>query len=85
MVQLIRGPKGSQVRLEVQAGDDAPHREIVQLIESSSKSSQLKAKVEVGKKKKIGVIIIPTFYSDFTANKLVIRTTEAQPEMLKNY
>ncbi len=72
VVQLIRGPKGSQVRLEVQAGDDAPHREIVlirdrvQLEEQSAKSYT----VEVGKnRKKIGVIIIPTFYSDFTAKQ----------------
>ena len=72
VVQLIRGPKGSQVRLEVQAGDDAPHREIVlirdrvQLEEQSAKSYT----VEVGEnRKKIGVIIIPTFYSDFTAKQ----------------
>lgn len=72
VVQLIRGPKGSQVRLEVQAGDDAPHREIILirdrvLLEEQSAKSHI---VEVGKNgEKIGVIVIPTFYSDFTAKQ----------------
>jgi len=72
VVQLIRGPKGSQVRLEVQAGDDAPHREIVLirdrvLLEEQSAKSHT---IEVGEnEKKIGVIVIPTFYSDFTAKQ----------------
>lgn len=72
VVQKIRGPKGSQVRLEVQAGDDAPHREIVlirdrvQLEEQSAKSQV----IEAGKNdEKIGIITIPTFYSDFTAKQ----------------
>ena len=72
VVQLIRGPKGSQVRLEVQAGDDAPHREIVLirdrvLLEDQSAKSHA---IEVGEnQEKIGVIVIPTFYSDFTAKQ----------------
>jgi len=72
VVQLIRGPKGSQVRLEVQAGDDAPHREIVLirdrvLLEEQSAKSHT---IEVGEnEEKIGVIVIPTFYSDFTAKQ----------------
>lgn len=72
VVQKIRGPKGSQIRLEVQAGDDAPHREIVlirdrvQLEEQSAKSEV----IEAGPKgEKIGIITIPTFYSDFTAKQ----------------
>ncbi len=72
VVQLIRGPKGSQVRLEVQSGDDAPHREItlirdrVQLEEQSAKQTIL----EVGpENRKVGVITIPTFYSDFAAKQ----------------
>ena len=72
VVQLIRGPKGSKVRLEVQAGDDAPHREIVLirdrvLLEEQSAKSHT---VEVGENgEKIGIIVIPTFYSDFTAKQ----------------
>lgn len=72
VVQLIRGPKGSQVRIEIQSGDDAPHREIVlirdrvQLEEQSAKSTIL----EIGPdNEKVGVITIPTFYSDFTAKQ----------------
>jgi len=72
VVQKIRGPKGSQVRLEVQAGDDAPHREIVLIrdrvqLEEQSAKSQI---IEAGKNgEKIGIITIPTFYSDFTAKQ----------------
>ena len=72
VVQLIRGPKGSKVRLEVQAGDDAPHRQIVLirdrvLLEEQSAKSHT---IEVGEnEEKIGVIVIPTFYSDFNAKQ----------------
>ena len=72
VVQKIRGPKGSQIRLEVQAGDDAPHREIVlirdrvQLEEQSAKSEVIEAGPNG---EKIGIITIPTFYSDFTAKQ----------------
>ncbi|MEK9670092.1 MAG: carboxy terminal-processing peptidase [Gammaproteobacteria bacterium] len=72
VVQKIRGPKGSQVRLEVQAGDDAPNREIVlirdrvQLEEQSAKSQVIEAGTNG---EKIGIIKIPTFYSDFTAKQ----------------
>ena len=72
VVQKIRGPKGSQVRLEVQAGDDAPHREIVlirdrvQLKEQSAKSEIIEAGANG---EKIGIITIPTFYSDFAAKQ----------------
>ena len=72
VVQKIRGPKGSQVRLEVQASDDAPHREIVlirdrvQLEEQSAKSQVIEAGTNG---EKVGIITIPTFYSDFTAKQ----------------
>ncbi|MDC1466566.1 carboxy terminal-processing peptidase [Litorivicinus sp.] len=72
VVQLIRGAKGSQVRLEVQTGDDAQHHEIalirdrVQLEEQSAKSEILT--IEPGSRK-LGVITIPTFYSDFSAKQ----------------
>ncbi len=72
VVQLIRGPKGSQIRLEVQTGDDTPHREIILIrdrvqLEEQSAKSQI---IEVGEDdQKIGVITIPTFYSDFVAKQ----------------
>jgi carboxyl-terminal processing protease len=72
VVQLIRGPKGSQVRLEVQSGDDGPHREIVltrDRVQLEEQSAQ-KDIIEVGPdKRRIGVITIPTFYSDFRAKQ----------------
>ena len=72
VVQLIRGPKGSQVRLEVQSGDDGPHREIVLIrdrVQLEEQSAQ-KDVIEIGPDdRRIGVITIPTFYSDFQAKQ----------------
>lgn len=75
VVQRIRGPKGSRVRLEIQSGDDAPHREIilvrdtVQLEEQSAKSDIVTIADPNGKDIRIGIITIPTFYSNFAAKQ----------------
>ena len=75
VVELIRGPKGSVVRLLLlpnASGVDGPIREItlvrdtIKLEEQAAKSSVIE--VPVGKDKlKIGVIDLPTFYLDFDA------------------
>jgi carboxyl-terminal processing protease len=76
VVKLIRGPKGSQVRLEVIPASNAPNdqtskivnitRESVKLEEQAAKSSVLKLAHE-GRDYKLGVIEIPAFYLDFKA------------------
>lgn len=75
VVDLVRGPKGSQVRLEIipaTAGDNAATRIIgitrdeVQLEEQAAQKKVL----EYGDgdhKTRIGVITLPTFYIDFDA------------------
>lgn len=77
VVDLIRGPKGSTVRLEVipaTAKSDAEHKIIsivrneVILEEQSAKKSVLNLTHE-GRPIKIGVINIPTFYMDFAAQQ----------------
>ena len=76
VVKLIRGPKGSIVRLEVIPASNAPNdqnskvvaitREAVKLEEQAAKKSVLKLDHE-GQTFKLGVIEIPAFYLDFKA------------------
>ncbi|WP_443691344.1 carboxy terminal-processing peptidase [Pseudomonas sp.] len=76
VVKLIRGPKGSIVRLEVIPASNAPNdqtskivaitREAVKLEEQAAKKSILNLKQD-GHDYKLGVIEIPAFYLDFKA------------------
>lgn len=76
VVKLIRGPKGSVVRLEVIPASNGPNdqtskvvpitREAVKLEEQAAQKSVLKLKHE-GRDYKLGVIEIPAFYLDFKA------------------
>ncbi len=76
VVKLIRGPKGSLVRLEVIPASNAPSdqtsriisitREAVKLEEQAAKKSVLKLNHD-GRDYKLGVIEIPAFYLDFKA------------------
>ncbi|WP_420550324.1 carboxy terminal-processing peptidase [Litorivicinus lipolyticus] len=77
VVQLIRGPKGSAVRLEVIPGGapvGSPSRFIditrdrVQLEDQSAQSQVLELELN-GVKSKVGVIDVPTFYTDFAARQ----------------
>ena len=77
VVQLIRGPKGTIVRLQIIAADEGPNavpkeikivRDEVKLEEQAAKKDVLEIlndKVPY----KIGVISIPTFYSDYDAQQ----------------
>ncbi|MFP3922496.1 carboxy terminal-processing peptidase [Pseudomonas sp. W5-36] len=76
VVKLIRGPKGSVVRLEIVPASNAPSdqttkivsitREAVKLEEQAAKKSILHLNQD-GKDYKLGVIDIPAFYLDFKA------------------
>ncbi|MBA1262520.1 carboxy terminal-processing peptidase [Pseudomonas stutzeri] len=76
VVKLIRGPKGSVVRLEVIPASNAPNdqnskivaitREAVKLEEQAAKKSVLNLQHE-GRDYTLGVIEIPAFYLDFKA------------------
>ena len=72
VVQLIRGPKGSPVLLKIiPAGADASATRIVEIVRNVVKledQSVAKAKLNVdqnGRRHRIGVINVPTFYLDF--------------------
>ena len=75
VVQLIKGPKGTTVRLEIleaETGVNGVSKEI-RLVRDKIKIEDLEAKAEVidfnkeGRSYKIGVIKLPGFYMDFDA------------------
>ncbi len=75
VVQLIRGPSGSTVRLQLLAGDAAPgtlettinlQRDKIKLEEQAAKKKVLPIEQD-GKTVNIGVITVPSFYQDFEA------------------
>lgn len=75
VVQLIRGKKGTIVRLELipQNSTDEHKTRIIQIVRNTVKLEEQAAKKEIiditsnGKQQKIGVIDIPAFYIDFKA------------------
>lgn len=75
VVQLIKGPKGTTVRLEIlpaETGVNGPSQ-IITLVRDKIKLEDMQAKAEIiplrknGKEYKIGVITLPSFYMDFEA------------------
>ncbi len=77
VVDLIRGPKGSLVRLQVlPAGSHDEHQtHIVSIVRNTVALQDQAAKKHVieltrnGVKHRIGVIVLPTFYADFQAEQ----------------
>ncbi|MFB9884895.1 carboxy terminal-processing peptidase [Balneatrix alpica] len=74
VVDLIRGPKDTTVRLQIQpAGGDDKKQKIISLVRSKVKLEDQAAQKKVlelpreGKTHKIGVVTLPTFYLDFQA------------------
>ena len=72
VVELIRGPKDSTVRLAVSSDDaDSEEARIVTIVRNTIKLEEQAAQAKVitledsGEDKRIGVIDIPTFYLDF--------------------
>ena len=76
VVEMIRGPKGSEVRLTVLPADsvDVSARKVVTLIRDEIKLEDGEAKAKVfeipdgkGKTRRLGVVDLPSFYEDFGA------------------
>lgn len=71
VVRLIRGPRGSKVRLQVSKADSNETvvyemvRQKIELSESAVKGEIIDTTGRLGRKAKIGVINIPSFYRDF--------------------
>jgi len=75
VVDLIRGPKGTKVRLQILPKDAPPGganvlialtRDTIQLEEQAAKKSLIEIPTEKGKTR-VGVIKLPAFYMDFAA------------------
>ncbi|MGE0622167.1 MAG: carboxy terminal-processing peptidase [Pseudomonadales bacterium] len=72
VVELIRGPKGSTVRLEVIPKSSEDHR-IISIVRNTVKLEEQAAHKQVleltrnGQTKRIGIVTVPTFYVDFKA------------------
>lgn len=73
VVSLIRGKKGTIVRLEIIPADDPTAKRIVEIkrdkivLEDQSAKSSIKEVSRKGKTYKYGVVSIPAFYIDFAA------------------
>ncbi|KGJ98754.1 carboxy terminal-processing peptidase [Thalassotalea sp. ND16A] len=74
VVDLIKGPKGTTVRLQVEKGEDDPTLEIISIVRDTIKLEDRAAKSEVyidksqqgdnpEAAKKLGVVTIPSFYN----------------------
>jgi carboxyl-terminal processing protease len=71
-VQLIRGPKGTEVRLTISPADDRSARKVVKLIRDEIKLEDQEAKAKIidmpgarGGTVRVGVIDLPSFYASF--------------------
>lgn len=75
VVEMIRGPKGTHVRLTVIPADapDPSTRKVIELVRDEVKLEDQEAKAKVidmplnGKTVRMGVIDLPSFYADFEA------------------
>ena len=76
VVELIRGPKGSRVRLEVAGSEtDYAAAKVVQIVRNTVELEEQAARKQLltlnrdGLEYRLGVVEIPTFYVDFQAAK----------------
>ncbi len=78
VVELIRGPKGTEVRLTMIPVDapDPSTRKVVTLVRDEIKLEDQEAKAKIiettggnGKKMRLGVIDLPSFYEDFEVKR----------------
>src|SRR5208282_6564763 len=70
VVQLIRGPKGTEVQLTISPADDRAARRVVSLVRDEIKLEDQEAKAQLietpdghGGTNRIGVIDLPSFYA----------------------
>lgn len=94
VVQLIRGPKGTEVRLTISPADDRTAREIVTLVRDEIKLEDSEAKAKLiempndrGVTNRIGVIDLPSFYATIdlpgSSNHSAKSTTTDVAKLLK--
>ena len=85
VVEMIRGPKGTRVRLTIIPADapDTSTRKVIELVRDQVKLQDAEAKAKIidtpigGKIVRMGVIDLPSFYSDFQARGGAGKSTTA--------
>jgi carboxyl-terminal processing protease len=92
VVEMIRGKKGSLVRLQVIPGTapDPSKRKVVELVRDNVKLTEQEAKAEVierdlpdGSTQKIGLITLPSFYQDMEKSRTGKSTSRDVAALLK--
>jgi len=70
IVDLIKGPKGTTVQLQIQSGKSGDENRIIQIVREKIhlEDREAKSSVEEIDGKKIGVITIPSFYVNLSAD-----------------
>ncbi len=93
VVQLIRGPKGTVVRLTIipaDSGDDSMSKVIpitrntVKLEDQAAKSKIITVPLKDGTSHRIGVVTIPAFYADFNALQAGAKDYKSTTRDVKN-
>ncbi len=90
VVRLIRGKRGSKVRLQIQKGDSGETvvydliRQKIELKESEVKGEIIDTVDRTGRKSRIGVINIPSFYRDFNGAERGIEDFKSTARDLQN-
>ena len=93
VVELIRGPKGSEVRLTVVPADaaDLSVRKVVALVRDEIKLEDQEAKARIidmpqgqGKSMRLGVIDLPSFYADLDSRRAGRKSTTTDVGRLLN-
>jgi carboxyl-terminal processing protease len=90
VVRLIRGKRGSKVRLQVQKGDSGDTivydliRQKIELKESEVKGEIIETMDRTGRQARIGVINIPSFYRDFNGAENGIEDFKSTARDLQN-
>jgi carboxyl-terminal processing protease len=71
-VQLIRGPKGTEVRLTIVPAEDRSTRRVISLVRDEIKLEEQQAKAKIiempdakGSQMRVGIIDLPSFYAPF--------------------
>ena len=86
VVQLIRGPQGSFVRLNIQPANAPPGTQEHLItrpaprsrLEAQAAKKELRKVTRDGKEMRIGVITVPSFYQDYNARPRATTTTAAR-------
>lgn len=90
VVRLIRGKRGSKVRLQVQKGDSGDTvvydliRQKIELRESEVKGEIIDTVDRTGRQARIGVINIPSFYRDFNGAENGVENFKSTARDLQN-